>query len=112
MVARGYSALSIVLAGTSGGYVGSLVNYRLAARGEQWWRERNPNHHERLDRMSRAFARWGPPLLVLSWLPVVGEALTVVGGFARVRLSSFSLWTITGRVVRMIVLVKLSRLFL
>ncbi len=111
MLARGYSAAAIVAAGTSGGYVGSLVNYRLAGKGEQWWRERHPRQNERLDRMTRAFARWGSPLLVLSWLPVIGEGITVAGGLARVPLLRFSVWTILGRIVRMALLVKLSRLF-
>ncbi len=110
MLARGYSSVAIVLAGTSGGYVGSLVNYRLARKGEDWWRERHPKHNDRFDRMTRAFARWGTPLLALSWLPVIGEAFTVAGGLARVPLLPFSLWTIAGRVARMVLLVNLSGL--
>jgi membrane protein YqaA with SNARE-associated domain len=108
MVARGYSSAGIVIAGTAGGYAGSLVNYQLAAHGEAWWRARHPRRTAQLDRMQGAFARWGAPILILSWLPVVGELLTVVAGLARVRLSAFSFWTIIGRTLRMIGLVHLS----
>jgi membrane protein YqaA with SNARE-associated domain len=110
MVAQGYSAVGIVIAGTAGGYAGSLVNYHLAARGETWWRAQHPGRTGLLDRMHGAFGRWGAPLLILSWLPVVGEVLTLVGGLARVRLVIFSFWTILGRTLRMIGLVHVSLL--
>jgi membrane protein YqaA with SNARE-associated domain len=108
MVTQGYSSLGIVVAGTVGGYVGSLVNYYLASRGEEWWRARNPTRTRRLDRMRTAFEHWGSPLLVLSWLPVLGDALTLAAGLARVRLAVFTFWTVLGRALRMLGLVHLS----
>ena len=110
MVTQGYSSLGIIIAGTLGGYVGSLVNYYLAYRGEEWWRERNPTRAGRLDRMHTAFERWGSPLLILSWLPVLGEVLTLVAGLAKVKLAVFTFWTILGRTLRMLGLVQLSYL--
>ena len=108
MVTQGYSSLGIVVAGTLGGYVGSLVNYYLAFRGEEWWRARNPTRTGRLDRMQAAFDRWGSPLLFFSWLPVLGEVLTLVAGIAKMRLAVFTFWTILGRTLRMLALVQLS----
>lgn len=108
MVTQGYSSLGIIVAGTLGGYVGSLVNYHLAYRGEEWWRARNPARTGRLDRMHTAFERWGSPLLILSWLPVFGEVLTLVAGLAKVKLAVFTFWTILGRALRMLGLVHLS----
>jgi membrane protein YqaA with SNARE-associated domain len=108
MVTQGYSSLGIIIAGTLGGYVGSLVNYQLASRGEEWWRARNPTRTGRLDRMHTAFERWGSPLLIFSWLPVLGEVLTLVAGLAKVRLAVFTFWTILGRALRMLGLVQLS----
>ena len=111
MVTQGYSSLGIIVAGTLGGYVGSLVNYYVAFRGEEWWRTRNPTRTRHLERMHVAFERWGSPLLVLSWLPVLGEVLTLVAGVAKVRLAVFTFWTVLGRALRMLGLVYLSHLF-
>ena len=108
MVAQGHGATGIVIAGTAGGYVGSLINYLLAARGEERWRARNPTRTKTLDRVHRVFDRWGAPVLLLSWLPVVGELMTLLAGAARVRLAVFSFWTIIGRTIRMLGLVHLS----
>ena len=108
MVTQGHSSLGIVVAGTLGGYLGSLVNYSLASRGEEWWRARNPTRTRRLDRMYTAFERWGSPLLILSWLPVLGELLTLIAGLAKVRLAVFTFWTVLGRTLRMLALVQLS----
>ena len=108
LVANGHSTAGIVVAGTLGGYVGSLINYALAAWGGLWWRERHSDRTARLDRMHTWFDRWGAPVLVLAWLPIVGELLTLVAGLARVRLGVFSFWTIIGRALRMLALVHLS----
>jgi membrane protein YqaA with SNARE-associated domain len=108
MVTQGYSSLGIVIAGTLGGYAGSLVNYFLASQGEEWWRARHPSRTRRLDRMHVSFQRWGSPLLLFSWLPVLGEVLTVVAGIAKVKLRVFTFWTVLGRTFRMLALVQLS----
>ena len=108
LVAGGHSAAAIVVVGTLGGYLGSLINYALAAGGGRWWRARHPDRTARLDRMHTWFDRWGSPVLVLAWLPVVGELLTLVAGAARVRLGVFSFWTILGRALRMLAIVHLS----
>jgi membrane protein YqaA with SNARE-associated domain len=39
----------------------------------------------------RWFTRWGPWSLLLSWVPVVGDPLTLVAGILRMRLSLFVL---------------------
>lgn len=107
VLALGSSTLAVVVVGTVGGYLGSLVNYGLAGAGSSWWERRHPETRS-LVRARAAFQRWGPPLLLLSWLPIIGEAVTVVAGVARVPLGIFTVWTVIGRVVRMLALVQVS----
>lgn len=108
VVALGHSTGAIVIAGTVGGYLGSLVNYFLARRGAQWIEEERPRRATQVERVRRAFGRFGSPLLVFSWLPVVGELITVAAGVAGTPLPIFSAWTIVGRALRMYGLVTLS----
>jgi membrane protein YqaA with SNARE-associated domain len=108
VVSLGHSTLAIVIVGTLGGYLGSLVNYGLARRGGDWWEQRHPDRVEKISRIRNTFTRWGSPLLILSWLPVIGEGLTLAAGLAEVRLWVFSIWTVMGRALRMYGLVHLS----
>lgn len=73
---------------TGGNTLGCLVNYALG----RWGRERASGALER-SRTGRAavawMERWGVPALLLSWLPVVGDPLTLAAGVARIRLGVF-----------------------
>lgn len=63
---------------------GSCVNWVLGRfassyAGRRWF----PASPGEIARASRWYARYGWPTLLLSWLPVVGDPLTVVAGFLR-----------------------------
>lgn len=108
VIALGHSTWAVVVVGTLGGYLGSLVNYQLARYGGDRWEARHPDRMRAIERVRTWFERWGSPLLVLSWLPVLGETITVAAGLAKVRLWLFSVWTIAGRALRMFALAQAS----
>ena len=69
---------------TLGNTLGCCVNYGLG----RWSRERFAPRlrASRVGRVAlRWTERWGVPALLLSWLPVVGDPLTLAAGVARVR---------------------------
>jgi membrane protein YqaA with SNARE-associated domain len=105
MVTRGFTPTGLVIAGTLGGYLGSLVNYYMAKYGSKLAFSRffrvDP---ERLKRVQGAYAKWGSPLLFFSWLPVLGETITVAGGVLCIPLPIFSFWVLFGRAARYIIL--------
>jgi membrane protein YqaA with SNARE-associated domain len=57
-----------------------------------------------MQRASALIARYGPPVLLLSWVPVVGDALVALAGGARMPFGRFSTWTFIGKAVRYAVL--------
>ena len=108
VVSLGHSTAAIVVVGTVGGYLGSLVNYALARRGADWLEAERPAQAVRVERLRRRLDRFGSPLLLFSWLPIVGELLTLAAGVVHTPLGLFSFWTIIGRALRMYGLVTLS----
>jgi membrane protein YqaA with SNARE-associated domain len=52
------------------------------------------------ERAERFYARYGIWSLLLSWLPVIGDPLCLVGGLLRVGFLRFSLLVFTGKLVR------------
>lgn len=86
---RGDPALLFTVA-TIGNTLGSVVNWILgrgidALRSKQWI----PITPRQFERASRMFRRCGAWTLLFAWLPVVGDAFTVMAGAARVRLALF-----------------------
>ncbi|GAA4174107.1 YqaA family protein [Shinella granuli] len=76
-------ALLILVAGT-GNVLGSVINWLLGRgverfRGTRWF----PVSDGNLDRAGRWYRRYGWWSLLLSWMPVIGDPLTVAAGVMR-----------------------------
>jgi len=73
------------LVATLGNTLGGLTSW-----GVGWWlNQRFPNQGLHKPEQRRALARiqrYGSPLLLLSWLPLVGDPLCVAAGWAGIRL--------------------------
>ena len=75
---------------TCGNVLGSWVNW-LFGRSIEHYRERRwfPVSPTRLQQAQDWYARYGRWTLLLSWLPVIGDPLTLVAGVMRERLWIF-----------------------
>ena len=60
-----------------------------------------------LERARARIERCGPPLLVLAWLPFVGDALPLGAGLTRLPLASCTLWLTLGKFGRYVAWVAL-----
>jgi membrane protein YqaA with SNARE-associated domain len=86
---------------TVGNTLGSLVNWGIG-HGVARYRDRSwfPIGESRYETACDRFARYGQWSLLLAWVPIVGDPLTVVAGAMRVPLTTFLLFVATGKAVR------------
>jgi membrane protein YqaA with SNARE-associated domain len=86
----GYPVVPLVLVASIGNTLGAVVNWALG-RGIEHLRDRKwfPIGPHALERAACWYRKWGRWSLLLSWLPVGGDALTVVAGIMREPLWSF-----------------------
>ena len=77
---------------TLGNVLGSVVNW-LLGRSVERFKERRwfPVSARQLDKARRHYSRWGHWTLLLSWVPIVGDPLTLVAGVMREPLWRFLL---------------------
>ncbi|MDD1500192.1 DedA family protein [Agrobacterium sp. CNPSo 3708] len=85
-----YSILLLVAVASLGNVLGSILNWYLG-RGIEHYRDRRwfPVSPDKLEKAQGWYARYGRWSLLASWLPVVGDPLTVVAGVMREPLPSF-----------------------
>lgn len=85
-----FSLALLLVVASVGNVLGSVVNWALG-RGIERFRNRPwfPASAASLDRATRWYRRYGRWSLLLSWLPLGGDALTVVAGVLREPLWSF-----------------------
>lgn len=102
LVRQGYPLPSLVLVATIGNYLGACTTYWLAraAAGALKTEGRSPSR--RTERAMSWLNTYGSPALLLSWVPIIGDAIVAVAGAAHVRFGPFSTWTIAGKLARYI----------
>ncbi|RIY00898.1 DedA family protein [Aureimonas flava] len=97
----GFDPVVLTLVATLGNTLGSLFNWAcgrwlMHRSGARWF----PVSERGLGRARAWFARFGLPTLLFAWLPVVGDALTLVAGVLGVRWLPFLLLVGAGKLLR------------
>lgn len=84
LVSGAYPVWLLVTVASLGNVLGSAINW-LLGRGIERYSDRRwfPVTPAALDRAQRWYRRYGKWSLLLSWVPIVGDPLTVVAGVAR-----------------------------
>jgi len=74
----------------------------------KWWRRWFPVNARQLDKARRHYERWGHWTLLLSWVPIIGDPLTLIAGVMREPLWRFLLLVTLAKGVRYGVLAALT----
>jgi membrane protein YqaA with SNARE-associated domain len=106
LVLAGETEVWLLLAvATAGNTLGAAVNWGIG-RYAATWRARLPSLDDaKFERACRWFNRWGIWSLLLSWLPVVGDPLTLVAGVLRTGFVPFVLLVLVGKAARYLLVV-------
>ena len=99
MVVRGHPAVAAVLVATLGNYAGSCTTYFIGRRAAELLSARNQAHGGS-PRAAALIGRFGQPAMILSWVPVLGEALVAAAGAVRMPFWPFSAWCMLGKALR------------
>lgn len=101
MLLQQHDPLLSVAVASLGNYLGACTTYGIGLWGGPFLARTllRIDDSTRL-RAERFYARYGCWSLLLSWLPVVGDPLCLVGGLLRTRFSRYSLLVLSGKVGR------------
>lgn len=95
------SLLLPIVVATAGNFLGACTTYGLGVGGARLMRSDGPSPEPSRQTRSRALlGRYGSVALVLSWVPVLGDALVLAAGALRVPFAAFAFWTLLGKAGR------------
>jgi membrane protein YqaA with SNARE-associated domain len=105
-----YSTAMLVLVASLGNILGSCVNWglgRLLAEFEdrRWF----PVRREKIARAERWYHQYGRWSLLLSWVPVVGDPLTIVAGVLREPFPVFLLLVALAKIGRYVAVAAITQ---
>ncbi|HCW90320.1 MAG TPA: DedA family protein [Marinobacter sp.] len=101
MVAQGYALFWVWFWATLGNTLGSVVNGLIGRQVDRFKHKRwFPVSEKQLENARNRFNRYGQWSLLMGWLPIGGDALTVIGGIMRVPWLNFVVLVGIGKGVR------------
>jgi membrane protein YqaA with SNARE-associated domain len=109
LLREGGNPLILVVVATLGNTLGAVVNwvlglYLLRFQDRRWFYF----SRRQIESAQRWYQRYGFWSLLMAWLPIGGDALTLIGGIMRVRLWLFLLLVGTGKALRYVSVVYIT----
>lgn len=74
---------------TFGNSLGSILNYWFGYSGEEYLKQKNIISDFKLNKYRLFFNKYGSFSLLLSWMPIVGDPITIVAGVLRYNIYKF-----------------------
>jgi membrane protein YqaA with SNARE-associated domain len=104
-----YVASTLLAVATFGNVLGSVLNWALGRSIERFRHKRwFPVSESKFEKAQLSYLRYGRWSLLLSWVPIIGDPLTVVAGVMREPLWSFLLIVTLAKGVRYLVLTAVT----
>lgn len=79
-IIQGYNLYLLIFVATLGNTIGSLINYFLGRKGIEYLVAKKSASKAQLERAERYFDKYGAWALLLSWVPIIGDPITLVAG--------------------------------
>jgi membrane protein YqaA with SNARE-associated domain len=103
-----YDNLSLLIFASSGNVLGSVVNWALGFYSrnlttKKWF----PFKETQIERSSKWFDKFGKWSLLFTWVPIVGDPLTLAAGLLKVRFMDFIILVAIGKVSRYLIVLYL-----
>jgi membrane protein YqaA with SNARE-associated domain len=101
-----YSLFLLWIAATSGNVAGSCINWYLGKeclhlQDKKWF----PIKPASLQRAQQQFQHYGYWLLLFSWMPIVGDPLTLLAGVMRINFWLFLILVLIGKALRYAIII-------
>jgi len=109
LVIAGRDPYLTVTAATAGNYAGSLTTYALGIFGSEFTVKRILRISDKQRKKAENFfSSYGQFSLLFAWMPIIGDPLCLVAGIMKIKLLNFSIFVITGKMLRYSVLAYLT----
>ncbi len=79
----------LLLSATTGNTLGSTLNYYFGFKGEEFLLEKKMLKKEKIDKFTIFFNKYGGYSLWLSWVPIIGDPITLMAGIGRYNFKKF-----------------------
>lgn len=105
-IAGDHDKFLLLAVATIGNVLGALVNwfigyYLIKFKNKKWF----PIQKRKIDKYSRFYRKWGILSLLLAWMPIIGDPLTVIAGIFKTNIWLFLTLVTIGKLSRYLLII-------
>jgi membrane protein YqaA with SNARE-associated domain len=90
-IKNGYNIYLLLFFATFGNTLGSVVNYFLGKKGEEFLEKKSLVKSKYITKSKNYFQKYGFLTLFLSWMPIIGDPITFIAGVLKYNFKKFLL---------------------
>ena len=99
-VSQNYSLFLLWLFASTGNTLGAMLNYWLGLKGEVYLERKGYLSVKNMNKAKISFAKYGGWILLLSWVPIIGDPLTFIAGVLKYNFRRFVLLVFVAKATR------------
>ncbi|MBP9489924.1 MAG: DedA family protein [Aliarcobacter sp.] len=104
-IKEGYNIYLLLLFATLGNSLGSVINYFLGLKGEEYLLKKSLIKEKYIIKSKVYFDKYGAWSILFSWLPIIGDPITFVAGILKYDFKKFLFLVIIAKFSRYLFLV-------
>ena len=104
-IKEGYNLYLLLLFATIGNSLGSVINYFLGLKGEEYLLKKSLIKESYIIKCKNYFDKYGLYTILFSWLPIIGDPITFVAGILKYDLKKLLIFVIIAKFSRYLFLV-------
>lgn len=97
---QGYNIVLLLLFATLGNALGSIINYFLGLKGEEYLVKKRFLKEEKIQKTKKYFDKYGSVCILFSWLPIIGDPITFMAGVLKYKLRNFIILVFIAKFLR------------
>mgnify|MGYP003475564393 FL=1 len=104
-IKEGYNLYLLLLFATIGNSLGSVINYFLGLKGEEYLLKKSLIKESYIIKCKKYFDKYGLYTILFSWLPIIGDPITFMAGILKYDFKKFLIFVIIAKFSRYLFLV-------
>lgn len=112
LVSQGFNAMTVVIVASIGNLFGAYTSYYLGFMGRGYMEKYLRFDRSELEKAEKYFTKYGSFVLLFTWVPLIGDAITVTGGLLKLKFTTFAVLVFVGKFLRYLAVAYLAGIVL
>jgi len=95
-----FSFIYLLFIASIGNTMGSILNYYFGLKGEEFLVKKNMINKQNISKYKKYFDKYGSYTLLLSWMPIIGDAFTLIAGMLKYDIKKFVILVFIAKFLR------------